>query len=378
MKKLLFPLIAVAALFIACDKNEVLVDTQEAPAKAIGFDTFAQSATRAENSCAGYNWVFFNHHDDFQVWGYKDVSTNPVFSGDVVTVTQDGTKYKYTYSPLRYWDKSATTYQYYAAAPAGTKGGWTFVSTGITNTSTQDQGYFTTSAALAGTNLSTATETGYVQSFKAAAGDVDKMIADKCAVANAQFGEDVDLKFIHILSRLNVTIKKDDVLSSQTVVMKKLEVANLNSKGNFSEATAAVQTGSYGRWSSLSTPIVYTAVANTTVTTTAKHVLQSLVIPQESEFEAVALNGSGVGTSSKPYLVITYSIADGTNPAEEFTAYYNLANAFGMDGTSGKTEIAFNEGWQNTLNIILKPSVIQFCAEVAEWSNNLVKDLTIQ
>ena len=79
-----------------------------------------------------------------------------------------------------------------------------------------------------------------------------------------------------------------------------------------------------------------------------------------------------ITTSSKPYLVITYTIQDGTNTPEEFTAYFNLAAAFGMDGTNensvDKTKFAFNEGWQNTLHITLSPDAIEFCAQVAEWS----------
>ena len=73
-------------------------------------------------------------------------------------------------------------------------------------------------------------------------------------------------------------------------------------------------------------------------------------------------------------MILTYTIqqthdANGdaiANPeaAESFTVYYNLANAFALN--SGN--LAFYEGWQNTLNITIKPDVIQFCAEVAEWS----------
>ena len=83
---------------------------------------------------------------------------------------------------------------------------------------------------------------------------------------------------------------------------------------------------------------------------------------------------NAVSANSKPYLVLTYTIqqthdANGDEIAtpkapEEFTVYYNLANAFGL--TTGN--LAFNEGWQNTLNITIKPDVINFCAKVSEWS----------
>ena len=155
MKKIYLLLIAVAAIFTACEKNEVLVDAQsEAAPKAIAFESFSQAATRAtENNTADYTWAFFNHHVTFEVYGYKNTSADPVFNDDVVTVTSDGAAtptYTYTYSPLRYWDKAATSYQYYAAAPSADD--WTFK--GVTSVATQNEGYFTTNSTLTGTNLS--------------------------------------------------------------------------------------------------------------------------------------------------------------------------------------------------------------------------------
>ncbi len=105
MKKIYLSLIAVAAIFSACEKNDVLVDAQsEAAPKAIAFESFSQAATRAtENNSDDYAWDFFNHHTTFQVWGYKNTAaTTPVFDGDVVTVASDGAAtptYTYTYSP---------------------------------------------------------------------------------------------------------------------------------------------------------------------------------------------------------------------------------------------------------------------------------------
>ncbi len=426
MKKIYLSLIAVAAIFTSCEKNEVLVDAQsEAAPKAIAFESFSQAATRAtENNTADYTWAFFNHHETFEVYGYKNTSADPVFNDDVVTVTSDGAAtptYTYTYSPLRYWDKAATSYQYYAAAPSADD--WTF--NGVTSVATQNEGYFTTNSTLTGTNLSSASVQDYVESFKAAAaGDVDKLIAAPKTVYKAQFSQTVQLNFIHILSRLNVTVKKAEILKDQTVTIKKLEVHNLLKTGAFDEHTAAAATaGNHSRWTASGDAVTYAAPTDQVVTATVttanpdpdpQYLIQSLVIPQDAAFESVALDGKAkaasaavlftldeynayFGTSldatafaalldaqktkipavvaaneitatSKPYLVITYTIKDPANAtatAEEFTAYYNLANAFGL--TTGN--LAFNEGWQNTLHITLNPDLIQFCAQVSAWSS---------
>lgn len=439
MKNLLI-IAATALAFASCAGNDTFKKDIQDNTDAISFTSYTNKQTRAENSSAGHTWHFFNHHTTFQVWGYKNTSETAVFDGDIVTVTEnsanvDGTaatdnSYKYTYSPLRFWDKAATMYEYYAAAPSD--GSWTFVSTGITaaNITTeagQNKGYFTTSSTLTPANLSTASNLVYTTSFKSSS-DIDKLIAEKSTVPYANFKSEVHLLFMHILSRLNVTIKADENLvapasdvNKQKIVMTSLEVKNLNAFGKFSEATAPVATGTIARWSDWGTPKDYTAVANTELTKDAQWVLQSLVIPQNAGYEAVALDGkahdaiaavlyadvneynaakktsltasdfdalsdaektktpgassvAAVSTSSKPYLVLTYTIQqthDGSGTAiaspeepETFVVYYNLANAFALN----EGNLAFNEGWQNTLNITIKPDVIEFCADVAEWS----------
>lgn len=446
MKKYLF-ILATAAIVASCSDTDTLKkDIQTGNEEAISFTSYTGKQTRAnENSDAAFSWYFYNHHETFQVWAYKNTSTTLVFNGDVVTVGQTtaandgeaGGEYTYTYSPLRYWDKSATTYEFYAAAPSGTKGNWTFVSVESSTTDDideQNECYFTTSSTLQGDNLSTSSNYAYTNSFKSAANDVDKLIATAKSVPNAQFKDEVQLEFMHILSRLNVTIKKDaslepvDHKNQQEVKLVSLTVHNFKATGSYSEATAGVTTGSNARWdqTNLSGSLNYTGVANTVVSKDAKYVIQSLVIPQNAAFEAVALDGqqhastdavlyadyleyneakgttldetdfdalsvadktktpagtsvAAVGNDSKPYLVLTYTIqqtydASGVAIAaadlkapETFVVYYNLANAFGLN--SGN--LSFNEGWQNTLNITIKPAAIVFSANVAAWSTNL-------
>lgn len=435
MKKYLF-IIATATIFASCAGNDTFNKDIQENNEAISFESFTSKQTRAtENSQANYDWAFFDHHTTFQVWGFKNTSETAVFTGDVVTVTSDGAAtptYTYTYAPIRYWDKSATTYQYYAAAPS--EAGWTF--NGVTNIASQNAGYFTTSSTLKGTNIADGTTT-YKNSFKGAKntdnsdGDIDKLVAAPKMVYKAHFNQAVQLNFIHILSRLNVTIKKDEILKDQTVIVKKLEVHNLKATGAFNESTTASQAGNNTRWQESGNAVTYAAPTDKEVTATItastpdpdpQYLIQSLVIPQDAAYESVALDGEAktaadavlftlaeynayfgtnldqdafdalndaaktkipavaaankITETSKPYLVITYTIQDKTlNPvpaAEEFTAYFNLAAAFKMDGTNennvDKTKLAFNEGWQNTLHITLSPDAIEFCAQVAEWS----------
>lgn len=438
MKKFITYSIAALAL-IGCS-NDVIIDDAKQDAKdiEIAFETFTDNVTKAENSNAAFSWAFINHHDNFLVWAYKNTSKDPVFEGnmknDKVSVTGTAAASVFSYAPTRFWDKAATKYEYYAAAPA-IENGWTFKTDRISSTdaSTQNLGYFETTSTLKDHTL---TATVYTESFKTidATKAIDKMIASPCAVNKVAFGQKVQLNFNHILSRLNVTIKKSDVLEDFDVTMDKLEVINLYGTGDFSESTTAVSTGSYGRWTPTKSAdkVNYTAYGddneNIVVSKDAQYVLQSLVIPQGADFEEVALDGekrdavaevyhsatqddvdkklasvlgekvidvaevkaaAKVGASSKPYLKMTYTIqkthkataaeaeADSNiekegdtvvETTETYTVFYNLANTFGKTGTNADG-LAFNEGWQNTLNITIDPLAIEFCANVAEWAD---------
>lgn len=489
MKKELFLLATAAAMLTACVNTDSLYDVESLTVDdgSINFLTSTENITKgsnsAENSNATYTWLFLNNHDDFSVWGFKsNAPTNPVFgsalSDDKSTtgVTVDASN-NYAYSPKRFWDKAATSYYFYAAAPATLPTGeaWTLnyddAATDI------DEGYFTTTSTLTGVNLKNqaavadpATDavgpgTELSNYFKGT-GEIDRLIADKCPVDQGRYASTtpakVHLNFIHILSKLNITIKKDASTlpdGTYSVILKEFAVYNMPATGDFNESTAAQKTGSNDRWDASDdydkkkTYYALTNVeANATdgtsagefkVKTTANYILESLVIPQDIIYERVALDGaqhdvvdakeakffddyeeyakanpietlteaefttilgkkaagtasetelesitkepakpkveaySAVAntstTSSQPYFKIRYTIN-----GDEFTAFYNLAAAFKSltnneiltgDGALTDTQktFAFNEGWQNTLNITINPTAIEFTADVAKW-----------
>lgn len=455
MKKYLF-ILATAAIVVSCsDMDTFKKDIQTGNEEAISFASYSQPATRAENSNATHTWDFFTHHTTFEVWGYKNTEAGAVFSRDVVTVAEavsPATGYTYTYSPLRYWDKAATTYYFYAAAPSNAN--WEF--TGVDNIASQNAGYFTTTSTLTGSNLISTPGADLLNSFKDAT-DKDKLIAEPRPVDKTKFGtEPVQLNFIHILSKLNVSIKKDDAkLANQTVTLKSIEIKNLYNKGNFDEHTvvANLANGSNARWEkdANATNVTYAFNTDNEITATKKYYIESLVIPQDAEVEAVALDGQahaavdavkyttlaaynsahqneqltqaqwdalnvenqtleGYNTAvdpdladedefnallatlieepaiaainaatdtSKPYMKIVYTIKDGNNTAEQFTAYFNLATAFKGTAEQAST-LSFYEGWQNTLNITISPDVIEFSADIYQWPTKTEKDLTVQ
>ena len=211
MKKI-FIFAATAALLASCAQDEVLNSYEPTAEQAIGFSTITNLQTRAENSTQENKLDLYNYHETFVVDGFKCVNATTkgveVFKGQVVNVASNNTT---SYEPAKYWDKAASYYNFYAAAPAT---GWTFVAPTDLTTPDLTTGYYTTSSTLAGDNITTITGTDAYkyQEYFNKDGDLDKLIASPCKVENSWYNkstgiQDVELDFNHILSRLNVEVK---------------------------------------------------------------------------------------------------------------------------------------------------------------------------
>lgn len=513
MKKELFLIASAAALFAACVNTEILRDydiPQESENDgAILFTSFADNVTKgtAENSEALYTWTFYNHQDSFQVWGRKyEQYSHEIFNGTTVKVERTGSDpdytYTYTYSPARFWDKAATKYHFYAAAPAQPTGDdpeweWEFISEGINSSANLDKGYFKTTSVLNGVNLkhndnlgTNNTRDTLYNIFKGT-NDIDKLIAAPCEVTKTYYNRAtppaVNLNFIHILSKLNVTISTSlyDANHDYVVELLAFEIHNMPNAGNFDESRAFIETKKAMRWElddPGTTTKILTGIDDTddgkvvvTLPTAAQaaahrpgakqYIVESLIVPQEIKYERVALDSLAhdavdgdttyfanwedytkslpiealtkaqfdslyvidgenytvktlaqyqaldgkSGTTKEQFDVLLAKIAKTMNPAipaydlptepfftikysidgDIFTQNFNLAAAFknytnneivSGDGalTDAQKKFPFYEGWQNTLNIIINPTAIEFTADVAEWSPTTLEEYEIE
>ena len=393
MKKSYLMIAAAAALFAACSDNEMKNDVKEFNQSVIGFSSYAGLQTRAadNNKDASNLWDLENHHTTFDVWAWKYYNNQWVSTAVYNKGTVSYASSAWTASPLKFWDKSAEKYYFYAAAPSNAN--WVLENNGTTDVHNDD--YFTyADFTLAGTNIASTT---YTQSFSSV-GDVDLMIAHDNEVARTAYNkpapDDVNEIFDHILSRLNVTValKAGGDLATNNAVVKVTNFAitgvTLKNKGSFNENADlngdVLANGTIKRWSSLSIDNVpYNLsgydISSTTLTTDALYIAQYLIIPQAITSEELDranglkdtdANDTGDQAAAYPYFVISYTINN-----EPYTSYYNLANAFGVaaDGT-----LAFNEGWANTLNIKLDADIITFDAQVYEWTNAVNPNVIIE
>lgn len=360
MKKNYFMLAAAALMFAACAQFDTVNDVPESEPQAIGFDTYAQMTTRAaENSTATETNALSGHHGSFEVWAYKNTATNYVFGTNKnqgVRVAYDVLNLKWGYTGTKYWDKAASRYEFYAAAPEGQD--WVLNA----NTDSQADDYFTlANFELTGTTLSNSTS---LTSSFSTVGDIDLMIASAEPVTTIPPASNtVQLDFNHILSRLNISVKKGaNIAVGDLLALTGISVNNLVKNGSFTEEIAAVQDGTTQRWSAASTPADYDITGNTLteVTTTATYVFQALVIPQRANAEDLKRDGSDVNaTDSEPYLTLSYTIA-----GEPYSATFNLSKAF---APAPATYYDFFEGYQHTLNITIDASAILFEANAFVW-----------
>lgn len=271
MKKSLIIIATAALVFAGCTENDTFrkdINGNGANNGAITFNSFTEKVTKAENSNARYTQAFYTHQESFQVWARK--SNQPkqeIFGGTKVVVAPGSTAntYTYEYAPERFWDKLAEKYHFYAAAPARpaseTEWSWKFNEAGIQNEETINAGYFSIDKdfTLNEVNLKHADNDGADHAlenvFKGIkvsnandATDVDLLIAAPTEVTNSYYNvanpNAVNLNFIHILSKLNVTIKTSlgtvtptDGSADHTYQVKLLafEVKNVPNVGKFNE-----------------------------------------------------------------------------------------------------------------------------------------------
>ena len=389
MKKSYLILAAVAGLFASCS-SEVLVDDQptrtDVP-KAIGFSSYSDLATRGD---ASVNTNLEYYHNTFAVYGTKQSNADAtdiqyVFGGaataagvqDGVTcayqTTADATLGDWKYDNPRYWDKQAT-YDFIAYAPVAAANPIRY-SYNAADAQVGDAGndFVTTSAyTLVGTNLqATATEAEKVKGFTGDTGDLDLMTSASNAQNGTGHDEYVNLVFKHILAKLNVTVKKAQVLNNSEVKIQSITITGLDDTGTYAEsAYSATATPKTSGWTSSSVDAGYALtyskaladaqVLNNWDTTTdpatapAPHFfIESLVMPQTvaNTAKLVMKYRITTGTYSEDY---TYTISDFTTVFPDFFDRCNY-----------------------TLNFTIAPDVIKFDATVTAWDDQAAVPKTI-
>ena len=390
MKKSYLMITVASALLAACSSNDSFkeVVTQDT---AIGFSTYTAKQTRAENSTQNATDDLENYNKTFKVWSYKNVyvdsqtSSNDYVFGHIVGQTQttypgtvvqhNGTEWAYT--PLRFWDKSASYYKFFAASPAKYAWNWSKDNDklALANFTIKGENRVTDGTGALGVLTYTSNANAPKALLMSDIDDEDLMISTDITDWTNYSGQDVTLQFNHILSRLNIGFRKTTELDDYIVYLNTIEIHNLVKTASFNENTELTKEnagvyGSFGtdatptaaellnkgtaaRWDAGTTPVRFTSnemkylvennnnevepleIDYTETAGTAKtgyqYVFQGLVIPQvanytktveatSTETDCFKMDGSNASTSANPYIVIDYEIWTKDHSSETYAA----------------------------------------------------------
>lgn len=397
MKKSIITIIAAASMLAACYDNVKLNNDPEFQPTAndmIGFSTYSEKATRASETNSVNLYDFYKTFDVY-AWKNSGADEQNVFNHVPVeyftTDTQGTYVYKtapakpstewgaswatsfkgWFYQEIRYWDKLATGYNFYAIAPyEPTPSPALAIANGDDNIkigSASDTYKISTEKNLAG--YPTITNDKKYFGF-----NKDYMLADKSETKYQL----VSLNFHHILTKFNVMIAlTDKYIGSQPFTIKELDIVGLEDEGYFVYGTNMTTNGWTTKSGSkydikLDKDFILKNVPESVEDKTeysGYYWIQTLIFPQTL---TCASPGALKEAPASKYLYIEYTIG-----TEIFKAYYDLAYVFDNTLIAGET-YDLEQGSEYTINIKVGPEPIVFEANASKWADDLIVDRDVK
>lgn len=341
MKKSYLMIAAVAALFAACSSNDIFKEVEEQET-AIGFSPFAGNVTKAAITGAtnAERLASLASAGGFKVYGYKTTdgwaTAATIFNGTNVTSANSGADW--TYTGLRFWDKTAT-YNFYAVAPNAPTGGATY---DIEDDPTDE-------------DFGMITITGVASAKSTASNDflIDRDGAkDQLGSAHTSTTNDpVNIDFHHIMAKVSFALKS--TLTSGTITVSKLTMKGWNSGvATFTQdkaITGAPTSPVYGEWTFTSNgsseiTLVGTNAGNASVALTCGASANATALTDWYIMVPQAID------ANKLEFTVTYTFNDGNGYTETFTDQPAILTAAQTWGTDSHT----------TYTLDIKPAQILF------------------
>lgn len=362
-------ILAATALFAACSESDLItaVVQEDIP---IGFsNSYVDCITRAEMTDKTLN----TNNNTFMVWGWKTAGTTEtnVFNGTTVTYTSSSSQgtTKWVYSPLKYWDRTAS-YKFYAASPASSTVFSIDDSKKISATIPDGKAIQTlyTDGAIGDADASDA---------------VDYLVAAEVSCAKGIKGnasdQDVEFTFNHILSKFNVKVKTTADFENDPKI--KLETLYVYARGmckNYSQATAGTVSTSNDTWSAPAKVAYETTPTDAAdMTCFNKTGNDRLVLTSEAQNVAsylVCPTATDAGTENKVFVKATYDLVykGGEEPFEtEITEVLNSSSQSALP--------EFKQGYSYDLTVTVAPSAIYFDVKsVSDFTAETGTDITVE
>ena len=338
MKKSYLMIAAVAALFTACSNTDTFKEVNEDV--AIGFVPYTGNVTKGAitGSDNAARLASLATAGGFKVYGYKTTDSwanaATIFNGTTVTSSNNGVDW--TYTGLRFWDKTAT-YTFYAVAPA-----------------TPAHGTYSIIAPPT-TNYGKITITGATSAEK---DDADDFLIDR----NGAIGElgsshtnsnnpTVDFQFHHIMAKVDFALKS--TLSSGTITVTELKMKGWNSGvATFTQDQTITDVPSslvHGEWAFTSTGNTEVILVGTGHEDTSVELICSSSATATAVKEWYIMVPQAINANTLEFTV-SYTFNDGNNYTETFTDQTAKLTGAQTWGTDSHT----------TYTLDIKPAEIKF------------------
>ena len=389
MKKSYLMIATAAALLTACSGTDTIKESiEDNNPQPFTFSAYADKVTKGTNSS---NLQDF--YTVFGVYGFKNVTRNSVATDETVfenvpneffaTDAQGSTVYKtagtkpsdewsftansWYYENVRYWDKMANSYSFFAIAPYEATPApaldveATYDNIKIGTSSSKYDISTEKNLAIAGTPNAVPQAALTYSGFSK-----DYMLAAK----NSARTSDVTLVFNHILAKLNVKIVKAATYKGkQELKVNELKNAGLAKEGYYEYNTNFTTdswhaTGTYAR----DITADYSLTAQTNYS--GCYWLETLMFPQTTTCSILGAQSTATAMNDM-YLYIKYQIG-----SETYEAYYDFAAIWIGNTAAVNDEFSFAQGSEYTLTLTVGPDPIHFAAQVTQWAQ-VEKDLTV-
>ena len=386
-------LVAGAAIVASCSdtiklNNEVPQTTQN---EKIGFVTYSEKATRADETNSVKLYDFYKTFDVY-AWKTANNEVQSVFSHvpvEYFTADTTGT-YVYKVAPakpstewgdnwaadntlkgwfyenVRYWDKLAVKYNFYAIAP------YEETPSPALSIADDDDNIKIGSANdlyKVSTEKNLAKDSTLTKDKKYYGFNKDYMLAEK---VSEKFRL-VTLDFHHILTKFNVKITLTNTYKgTQPFTVKNLSIVGFEDEAYFEYNTDMVTNGWTTKNGSTynlvdTTDYILKNVPDSITDKTeysGYYWFQTLIFPQTLTCDTI---GALTTAPNSKYLYIEYTIGK-----ELFKAYYDLAYVFGSTQEAANNTYELKQGNEYTINVKVGPDPIVFEANASAWANDTV------
>lgn len=353
---------AAAALFVACAGNDVINEIVDEEI-AIGFEgKYVNKETRAE---INQDW-FKQTTNHFGVYGYK--GTFQLFNKE--DVSWDGNDW--VHSTVRFWDKSATNYNFYAYAPY------------------EASHSFAADKKFSFTSIPVIKDITEANADIAIATPITSMSYGNCTQTEvAGHGEGhVEFDFNHILSKLAFKVKTsvDPTVAEIKVTALQIDFPQGTATWTQNAANAVIGTTAFPTYTvkdgteyetsvfSGKTAALTNEGAPLVDATTATNVGKTFIV--------APVTGAETGKDSEHIfgLKVTYDIQYKKNDANDGDPEVGcIATGIIGGGQTTQTQYKPTQNSSYVITIDVNPAQIQFCVdEVVSWENDTPREVEVK